>query len=271
MTLNISSVFTYDEDAGNYIQAVEAADEADTPGIGALEPATRQAINNFVVGCKQDGIWDAIKASCILAGARTTNGALIPLKGTAPMPYNFDLVGDTDYDRKTGLKGNASNKYLDTNVKPSDGLQDNAHFSTYVTSTSTVANRDYIGAVVTTPSVTSSQILDNNGSINFSINMSAGAQQPFSTGNAFTGFFGARRSSSLSVNYRYNASTVTASVSSVAPANVNFIVFGRNLNGSPDRLSDRAHTFYSIGESLDLAKLDARVTDLITAFGAAIP
>jgi hypothetical protein len=29
--------------------------------------------------------------------------------------------------------------------------------------------------------------------------------------------------------------------------------------------------FYSIGESLDLAKLDARVTDLINAFGAAIP
>jgi hypothetical protein len=29
--------------------------------------------------------------------------------------------------------------------------------------------------------------------------------------------------------------------------------------------------FYSIGESLDLALLDARVTDLINAFGAAIP
>jgi hypothetical protein len=29
--------------------------------------------------------------------------------------------------------------------------------------------------------------------------------------------------------------------------------------------------FYSIGESLDLALLDARVTDLINAFAAAIP
>jgi len=29
--------------------------------------------------------------------------------------------------------------------------------------------------------------------------------------------------------------------------------------------------FYSIGESLDLALLDARVTDLINAIGAAIP
>jgi hypothetical protein len=30
-------------------------------------------------------------------------------------------------------------------------------------------------------------------------------------------------------------------------------------------------SFYSIGESLDLALLDARVTDLINAFAAAIP
>jgi hypothetical protein len=52
MSLFISSVFTYDEDAGNYIQAVETADAQ------ALEPATRKAINNFVIGCKQDGIWD---------------------------------------------------------------------------------------------------------------------------------------------------------------------------------------------------------------------
>ena len=49
MSLVISKVFTYDTDAGNYIQAVEAADGQ------ALEAATRQAINNFVIGCKQDG------------------------------------------------------------------------------------------------------------------------------------------------------------------------------------------------------------------------
>jgi hypothetical protein len=37
---------------GNYIQAVEAADEIASPGPGALEPATRSAINKFVIGCK---------------------------------------------------------------------------------------------------------------------------------------------------------------------------------------------------------------------------
>jgi hypothetical protein len=99
MSLFISSVFTYDEDAGNYIQAVETADAQ------ALEPATRKAINNFVIGCKQDGIWTAIKASCILAGARTLDGALVPLAGTAPPTCNFV---DADYNRKTGVGGESS-------------------------------------------------------------------------------------------------------------------------------------------------------------------
>jgi hypothetical protein len=34
--------------------------------------------------------------------------------------------------------------------------------------------------------------------------------------------------------------------------------------------SDARFAFYSIGESLDLAALDARVTALVTAIGAAI-
>jgi hypothetical protein len=44
------------------------------------------------------------------------------------------------------------------------------------------------------------------------------------------------------------------------------LVFER---GASDYTSSR-FAFYSIGESLDLAKLDARVTDLINAFDTAI-
>lgn len=48
---------TYDVDAQAYITAVDAADGQ------ALETGVRDAINAFVVGCKADGIWAAIKAS----------------------------------------------------------------------------------------------------------------------------------------------------------------------------------------------------------------
>jgi len=54
-----------DADARQYIINVEEQDGQ------PLESGVRAAINDFVVGCKTDGIWDAIKASCILAGART--------------------------------------------------------------------------------------------------------------------------------------------------------------------------------------------------------
>ena len=40
---------------------------------------------------------------------------------------------------------------------------------------------------------------------------------------------------------------------------------------APESTTDHDVAFYSIGESLDLAKLDSRVTTLINAFGTAIP
>ena len=125
MSLVISKVFTYDTDAGNYIQAVEVADGQ------ALEPATRQAINNFVIGCKQDGIWNAIKASCILSGARTLNGALQPLVGTAPTNVGGLFVSG-DYTRKTGLVGDGSTKYLDSNRNNNADPQNSKHLAVYI-------------------------------------------------------------------------------------------------------------------------------------------
>jgi hypothetical protein len=95
-----------DVDAIAYIAAVEVADAE------PLELGVKRSINAFVKGCKADGIWDAIKASCIMAGARTLAGALVPLKGTAPTNFNF-VSGD--YNRKTGLVGDGSTKYLDSN------------------------------------------------------------------------------------------------------------------------------------------------------------
>jgi len=92
---------SYDADATTYFAAVEAADGQ------SLESGVKTAINDFIVGCKADGTWSALKASCILAGARTLSGALVPLAGTAPTNYNF-VSGD--YNRKTGLVGNGYSK-----------------------------------------------------------------------------------------------------------------------------------------------------------------
>jgi hypothetical protein len=111
---------TFDADAAAYLRAVEAADGQ------ALETPVKRAVDDFFRGCKADGIWDAIKASCILCGARTLAGALVPL-GWYGTDQHFV---DADYNRETGLVGNGSSKYLDSGREnDADPQDDNRHSS----------------------------------------------------------------------------------------------------------------------------------------------
>ena len=244
-----------DADAAAYITAVEAADTAAGQS-GGLEEKTKIAIDNFVIGCKQDGIWSAIKASCILAGARTLNGALVPLVGAAPTNVsNLFVAGD--YDRKIGLLG-ASGKSLDSNRNNNaESSQNNRHLSVYVTAKNNIIGSRYIGTLSSASGYSRIEAL-NASTLSVGINTSGFALQIAN----IVGFMGASRASNNNTQGRSNKTTSQIEGLSVTPINANIIVF----NGIVARIA-----FYSIGESLDLALLDARVTDLINAFGAAIP
>jgi hypothetical protein len=237
-----------------YIAAVQAADETASPGIGALEIGTVKAIDDFVTGCKSDGIWSAIKASCILAGARTLTGALVPLAGTAPTNVSSLFVAD-DYNRKTGLVG-AAGKTLNSNRNNNADPQNSKHVGVYATTITTALNQSY-AATSFGSGFTSLNTL-NATTVNFNINANSG---PVTVPNVI-GFLGANRSASNIQQARTNNATVQNATASQSPRNENIILF----NGVAMRLA-----FYSIGESLNLALLDARVTDLINAFAAAIP
>ena len=247
----------FDADAAAYIQRVEWADT--TP----LEAATRTAINSFVVGCKADGIWPAIKASCILAGARTLAGALVPLVGAAPTNVG-PFVAD-DYNRKTGLVGNGSSKYLNTNRSVSADPQNNAHIATYATTKTTINTATVIGTVSGR-----TRILTINAAADLIMNVATAANTTIAGANTpGTGFFGVARSSAALTTARFNNSNSTSTTASQARGSVNHGVFyDPNLS---DSYANGRLAFYSIGESLDLALLDARVTALINAFAAAIP
>jgi len=260
MSLLISSVFTYDEDAGNYIQAVETADAQ------ALEPATRQAINNFVLGCKADGIWTAIKASCILAGARTLAGALMPLVG-AQGPTNFNFVSG-DYVRKTGLVGNGTTTRLNSNRNNNADPQNNRHAAVYANPPDNLF-KYLIGARTPGTDAGSTQIFHASGSAcvnNTDAIDSIGVEMPI---NIFS-LKGVSRSSPSSYIARVNGNNYAITRTSATAANQLYFIFNRqDLPAST--YSNARIAFYSIGESLDLALLDARVTALINAFGASIP
>jgi hypothetical protein len=247
-----------DPDAAVYVAAVEAADGQ------SLETATKVAIHSFVKGCKADGIWPAIKASCILAGARTLTGALVPLVGTAPTNFNF-VSGD--YNRKTGLVGDGSSKYLNSNFQYSSlaSSKDSHHLSywraTGDTGTCTMA--------VNFDAINNNLIINNSAARSFhSFNTALTAPDS----SPQTGFRGITRSSSVSYSYRGGGIVSALSISSVSTGtNRPIFVFGRNNAGTADAFTTGRKAFYSIGESLNLALLDTRVTTLINAFAAAIP
>ena len=241
-----------DPDAAAYITAVEAADEIASPGIGALEEKTKIAIDNFVLGCKADGIWSAIKASCILAGARTLAGALVPLVGTAPTNYNF-VSGD--YNRETGLVGDGSTKYLDSNRKDSDDPLNSSHLGVFVSAIGAVNH-----AIGNDTGTNVRTALDSAGFRSRSSN--------FYTPNWANGFSGISRNIGASFIARQSSNNVTETISAATFNNNNYLIFSQSPTGV---FGNPRIAFYSIGESLDLAKLDARVTDLINAIGVAIP
>jgi len=232
-----------DADAAAYITAVETADGQ------ALEEKTKIAIDNFVLGCKADGIWTAIKASCILAGARTLTGALVPLVGATPTNFNF--VSD-NYNRKTGL-GDSSNtaKYLDTNRNNNADPQDNNHMGVYVSwgGGSAIGTEAAVG----------------NGTNNINVGNTRNRNTIAVPFTAISGFVGTSRNSSTGYTVRNGNSSTFATSTSQTPSNSNVTVFRLGTAYGASRVA-----FYSIGEFLDLALLDARVTDLINAFDTAI-
>lgn len=240
-----------DSDALAYIAAVETADGQ------SLEDAVKFAYEDFILGCKADGIWSALKASCILAGARTLSGALVPLVGTAPTNFNFVSA---DYNRETGLKGNGSTKYINSNRANNADPQNSKHLGVYLTEIDSTAGRGYIGGASTVNSILITGTLPN---INFRINSVVTSLGQMNK----AGFIGVSRPNSTQLTGRGDTRTFTTSIASNTPSTDNILVFRvSSTTNTTARIS-----FYSVGENIDLTAIDTRVSTLMTALAAAIP
>lgn len=250
------SDFPEDADATAYIAAVETSDGQ------SLEEGVKKAINNFVAGCKYDGTWNAIKTSCLLTGARTLSGALNPLVGAAPTNFNFVSA---DYNRKLGLLGNGSTKYLTANRNNADDPQNNFHMSVW---------RGSVGAITTTkyyinggPGITGAS---NIGQINGALQTwcRTALTDSLSSAATQTGFYGISRSAAASYSRRSHSTTTSVTRTSQTPSSTNIFLFRRSASAG---YLDERIAFYSIGESLDLTSLDTRLTTFMSAIAAAIP
>jgi hypothetical protein len=255
----------------DYLDRVTAADVA-AGNTSGLELGVTDGANTFIQDLVSDtylgvsgGVISqaasVIKASVPMAGARTRLGAMTPLVGAGPTSFNF---GDNDYNRKTGLVGDATTKYLESNYAFPTNLQNNCHLSNYDTAVGTTGLSIGYGDA------------SSNGSY-----VSKGAARLYQASDSFyvfpdattPGFRGVSRDNSANFDTRYPPGTNGSSTKvSLVVTHDTFAVFARKRNGpSISNYCDARIAFYSTGESLDLAILDARVTALINAYAAAIP
>ena len=250
----------FDPDALNYINRVETADGE------RLEPRVRTAINQFVLGCKQDGTWTSLVTSCIMAGARTVAGAITPLVGNAPTNNNF-VAGD--YSRTLGLLGNDSNKYLNTGYNNNDTTnfpQNDSHMSCFVSQSQTDASGTFVGTTVGLGSRfrigynTSTNILAvNRSTLSSTLNFAPLGFQCHSR-NSSTGW-------SRRFYYSGGFEDGNASSNSGSPTNELLGVFATGIGGVA---TNARMSFYSIGKSLSIPSLDTRVTTLMNTLARVI-
>jgi len=255
-----------DADAIDYLSRVKAADGA------GVEVGVATAVNAFFRGLKATpGLFDAIKASCILCGARTLAGALVPLVGDAPTNVANGFVSG-DYTRggaTPGLKGDGTS-YLDSNYAfPSDLLND-MHISGYVSEQPASLGGFFSSSYVNPGSGVS--ILLNSAATEANATLS---RTPFSGAATISvadanGFIGANRDNASTVDIRAGGTQEEDASASSAVTALNQYVFSRNTLGTPNNFFTGKVAFYSFGQSVDLEALDTAVTNLITAIGNAI-
>ena len=269
-----SQALPTDADALDYLARVKAADGA------GVEVGVATAVDAFFrdlksTGQEYDGVYrttfESLKACCILCGARTLNGALVPLAGAAPANNNF--ISD-DYTRggaTPGLKGDGSTKYLDSNRANDADPQNDNHWSIYITSVQTVAGRSAFGSgdnVAVSYNYHRTNTGGNAGKPQLQNNVAANYN---TTGELEApGLSATSRASSGEYDWVSGGQADVVTAASVNPNSYKSYVLSVNSEGSPAIYSDARLAFYSIGESLDLAALDDAVSTLVTAIGAAI-
>jgi hypothetical protein len=252
--------FCGDSDARNYIARIESQDGQ------PLEEGVRNAYCKLVADLKENEIWPLITCCCILAGARTINGAIEPLVGADQLIINGPWP-ESHYNRKTGLYSDA-NRYINTQA------QSNSHaaiwLSSFTRDSGDIENKTYIGFRPLTGAETS--IARSVFQTTFRVaSLSALAAAPSSNLN----FIGVSRIDGTQLTFRVNGLNSTQGNSSSSGPTGEMYVYA--LNGIPfqtERIPKARIAFYSIGGTLSgtqLQQFDSIITSFLNTINTEIP
>lgn len=220
-----------------YLASVEAADGS------SLEAPVYNAMGTYA-----EFLYPIMSACCILSGARTLAGCLIPLVGPTPTPISL-VAGDYNRSRLLGGGGKIINTGWDGS---GNGLDNISYFA-------------YARAGTFEPS-TSGAIMGNAGSGSISQLLTtgsrsrAGASDTFSTITGQSGFYGASRNNSSNYDRILpSESTISVITSTSVGLGDRWCVYARTTAGnlpSPSSLC-----VYGIGPATDLVALRAASID----------
>jgi hypothetical protein len=254
--------YATDFDAFNYIQRVEAADNQ------TLELPVKIAIQDFFICLKNEGIFNDIKTGCLLVGPRTINGALEPIVGNNTPTTTFT---SSDYNRKTGIKGDSS-KIINSGRPANSDPQNDHHLAVWVSVISSLDIQScFIGAGDGTDSGTSHILSDTRTSSNdrFIIRLRSSTISFNTNGSVsarnYLGFVGTSRDGSTSLSARVGFTNFTATTTSQTPLTTNTVIFSRGNPTTPTLITDAGLSFYSIGVSTNLTKLESCIQSYMTA------
>ena len=216
------------------------------------------AIDRFIKGCREDGIYNDLNACCVMAGWDSLAGALTPLKGAAPTNSGFIA---TDYDRGgIGITGDGTS-YLNSNRANNADPQNDNHNAVFITAIN--SQTQILGS---RNSTTGRNFMDLGGGGN-KLRVSARSNTVLTAAAAPDSgtVIAHARSDSAEMSYRLNGVTYTDTLASESPDVDTLLVYARRnvSTGAAENFSTNTLAFYSIGTSLSLADLDTAVSNLI--------
>jgi hypothetical protein len=235
---------------------VEAFFNRVTDAGGSLSATEISAINTLVENLKAAGLWTLLKVIYPMVGASA--GACAQNLKSASFTGSFSS-GWTF--ASTGVTGNGTSAFMNTNFKNSDFANYNSTSLFYYGNVGSNVSSWDTGNINKVPNLRMTvPPSDTNIYFQFnSANLTSVASAPRN------GFFGMNRISNTQVNaFANNTKLITVNESSIANLNTNNITIASQWgSGSPNN-SDRLYKFYSLGDGLT----DTQASNFYTAVQA---
>lgn len=227
----------------------------------------KQPLANYIDGLVALGgaYWDDMGSAASFVGVGI-QGVTVPLKSTMTALTNNNFVAG-DLNQLTGLKGDASTKYLDTGSKFNDFPQNDFSMSANITEfiqETTLGNYlayqsfgDGISQISTQndAGVSPNNLVTRCNTRNAKISVDLGSLEDF---------YGINRTVSTEYAVQYGASSLTVTEPSQAPANQIISILG----ASSQLKSNARMATYHIGPALNLATLRGLQATLLTEVAA---